>query len=95
MNQEHNYMSESMINAMKTETQFRERDAVVDSVPFRELKKKKTEAILIEVRNRKLAELAQYKNKSPDRKFEDIQKLLGMMSEVGVKVPSITKGKEA
>ena len=83
-----------MINQKKVETRFAERDAVVDSVPFRELKKKKTDSILIEVRNKKLAELAQYKNKSPDRKFEDIQKLLGMMSDVGVKVPSIQKAKE-
>ena len=83
-----------MIDQKKVETRFAERDAVVDSVPFRELKKKKEDAILIEVRNRKLAELAQYKNKSPDRKVEDIQKLLVMMSDAGVKVPNIQKTKE-
>ena len=84
-----------MIDQKKVETRFQERDAVVDSVPFRELKKKKTDSILIEVRNRKLQELAKYKNKSPDRKFEDIQQLLQMMKDVGgMKVPNITKGKE-
>ena len=79
----------------KIETQFKERDAVVSSVPFRELKKRKTDQILHEVRNKKMAELAQYKNRSPDSKYNDIQKLLEMMSDVGVKVPSIQKGKES
>ena len=49
--------SENMINQRKIETQFQERDIVTGSVPFRELKKRKTEQILLEVRNKKLAEL--------------------------------------
>ena len=95
LNQELSIMSENMINQRKIETQFKERDAVATSVPFRELKKRKTDQILLEVRNKKLAELAQYKNRSPDRKYNDIQKLLEMMSDVGMKVPSIQKGKES
>ena len=91
MTQENNYLSETMVGKTKAETRFVERDAVVHSVPYREMKKKKTDAILSEVRNKKLAELAQYKNKAPDRKYEDIQRLLGLMQDVGVKVPALGK----
>ena len=87
--QENAVLSDAIVTKAKVETRLVERDAVQHSVPFRELKKKKTEAILSEVRNKKIAELAQYKNKAPDRKFEDIQRLLGLMSDVGVKVPEL------
>ena len=80
-----------MVAKTKAETRLVERDTVLHSIPYKELKKKKTEAILSEVRNKKIAELAQYKNKAPDRKFEDIQRLLGLMSDVGVKVPELGK----
>ena len=91
MTQENNYFSEALVGKTKVQTRFVERDAVVDSVPFREMKKRKPEAVLTEVRNKKLAELAQYKNKAPDRKYEDIQRLLGLMQDVGVKVPALGK----
>ena len=87
--QENAVLSDAIVTKTKVETRLVERDAVQHSVPFRELKKKKTEAILSEVRNKKIAELAQYKNKAPDRKFEDIQRLLGLMSDVGEKVPEL------
>ena len=63
------------------------------SVPFRELKKKTSDKILVEVRNKKIAELSHYKNKSPDRRHQDITSLLHMMSEQGMKVPKMKQGK--
>ena len=94
LNTEVSLISENMIRKQKLKSQFVERDIVNDSVPFRELKKIKPEKILTEVRNKKLAEFAIYKNKTADKKLGDITSLLQMMQDVGMKVPAFGKDKE-
>ena len=64
------------------------------SRPTQVLKTKKPEHILLQVRNKKLAELGQYKEESSDKKYKDIQDLLKMMNK-HAKLPKTAVQEEA
>ena len=71
-NQEASIMSQTMVNNQKLSTNAFEIKAVHNSRPTQVLKTKKPEQILLEVRNRKIAELNQYKEASSNKKIKDI-----------------------
>ena len=72
-----------MIKTSKLMSQSVEVDTVQQSRITQVLKTKKPEHILLQVRNKKIDELNQYKEASSDKKYKDIQALLGMMNAHG------------
>lgn len=76
-------MSKTLIERSKLQTNNFEISAVHNTRPTVVLKTKTPEQILQEVRNRKIAQLNQYKEVPTDKKFKDIQSLLSMMNTHG------------
>ena len=82
-NQEACYTASQMINTSKLMNSTFEVEAVHKSRPTQVLKTKKPDQIILEVRNKKIAELNQYKEVPTEKKYLDIQNLLGMMNKHG------------
>ena len=72
-----------MIHSSKMQSNALEVEAVHKSRPTQVLKQKKPEQILLEVRNKKIAEMNQYKEAPAEKKYKDIQSLLTMMNAHG------------
>ena len=80
-NQEASQMAQSMITQHKLSTNFEEVEAVNQTRIAQTLKRKKPDQILLEIRNKKIQELNQYKEASSEQKYKDIQSLLTMMNQ--------------
>lgn len=93
-NQEANNAAAQMVNQSKLLTNSMEVEAVHQSRLTQVLKMKKPDQILAEVRNKKIAELNQYKEANTEKKYTDIQKLLTMMNAHG-KLPNSSGKKQA
>ena len=82
-NQEASFTASQMINTSKLMSSTLEIDAVHKSRPTQVLKTKKPDQIILEVRSKKIAELNQYKEQPTEKKYLDIQNLLGQMNTHG------------
>ena len=72
-----------LINSTKLMSQSFEVETVHRSRPTQVLKTKKPEQILLQVRQQKMDEMNLYKEASSEKKYKDIQALLGMMNAHG------------